>query len=264
MGKRNITMKTPFLWSGSKDKNWKQIEKFLYNPEKYVEPFLGGGSIYFRLLDKYGAIKAEVSDINTQLINCYKHIQSDVEWICNNLPEQKDRELFNFWKSEKLNLGKEDAMKFLYLNRNRFFGLGGWMVADRYAREAVISRLRYFSERMKNTIFLQNCWDINLEENTLAFCDPPYPETNNKSCYKINEKEIISLNLNYLKNLKKSNCSFLFTTKLIEEIRCFCVDNNLSYDIKKWNFRKPGKEVQESEEIWIFSNDFKEKINETL
>lgn len=247
--------KTPFMWAGSKDKNWKDIKKFIPKEyDSYVEPFLGGGSIYFRLLNGSDPKKCKLAEINRSLRLTYEIIRDEVEYITENLPTKKDKKIFNEWMKDRSNLSKKDtALRFLYLNRNRFFGMGGWMKADRYARETVIERLKFFSPRMKHTEIYSDAFDIPINENDFVFCDPPYPETNNQACYKINDLEILKLNKDYLDKLVKTGCSFLFITKNITEIRNHAEKLKCKFEIKKWTYRKPKQDPVVSEEIWIFS-----------
>jgi DNA adenine methylase len=245
--------KTPFLWAGSKDKNWKEIKKYVpLTFENYVEPFVGGGSVYFRLMNTYAG-KAKIADQNIELCNAYEMIRDNPDYLIKALPAFKDKCIFADWQKDKTsNLSKEDAAtRFIYLNRNRFFGLGGWMCADRYARETVVERIKFFSEKMKSTTVYRNAFDVPLLETDWVFCDPPYPETNNASCYNIKNTDIVELNKKYLNKLKEVNCNFLFITKHIPEIQDLASELKFKSEVKTWNFRKPGKPPQLSQEIWI-------------
>ena len=65
----------PFLrWVGGKRwlvKNYS--EHFPTNYNKYIEPFLGGGSVFFYLKPR----ESILSDLNSELINVYKCIKED-------------------------------------------------------------------------------------------------------------------------------------------------------------------------------------------
>ena len=71
----------PFLkWVGGKTKLLSEIEKNL--PEtlikksfNYVEPFLGGGAVFFHLIQKLNIEKAYLNDINDKLIDVYKDVR---------------------------------------------------------------------------------------------------------------------------------------------------------------------------------------------
>lgn len=68
---------TPFVkWAGGKRQLLSQIEKRL--PPKfntYIEPFVGGGAVFFYLQPK----KAVINDLNEALINVYVQIRDHVE-----------------------------------------------------------------------------------------------------------------------------------------------------------------------------------------
>jgi DNA adenine methylase len=70
----------PFLkWAGGKTQLISEIEKNLPNAtiDTYVEPFLGSGAVLFWVLNEFARLKkAVVNDINEDLINTYKTIQS--------------------------------------------------------------------------------------------------------------------------------------------------------------------------------------------
>lgn len=70
----------PFVkWAGGKRQILKYIRKFIDNSHEennsdfvYIEPFLGGGAVFFDLSHK----KAIINDLNSDLINAYKIIKS--------------------------------------------------------------------------------------------------------------------------------------------------------------------------------------------
>lgn len=70
----------PFVkWAGGKRQILSRINEYVQdsisdNPDyTYIEPFLGGGAIFFSLQPK----KAIINDLNEDLINAYKIIKSD-------------------------------------------------------------------------------------------------------------------------------------------------------------------------------------------
>ena len=73
----------PFLkWVGGKRKLIPQLEsKFpkhiKSNKFTYVEPFLGGGAMFFHLITKYKLKKAYLNDLNDKLINTYLDVREN-------------------------------------------------------------------------------------------------------------------------------------------------------------------------------------------
>ena len=86
-------MARPFLkWVGGKTQLLKELEKRLPPcPEggyDYVEPFLGGGALFFNL-QKTGKIKsALLNDANPELILCYRAVRDAVDLLISELKEK--------------------------------------------------------------------------------------------------------------------------------------------------------------------------------
>ncbi len=58
-------------WPGGKSKEYEQIKNLIPKHSRYIEPFFGGGAIFFKLQPK----KAIVNDICEELIEFYRFIQ---------------------------------------------------------------------------------------------------------------------------------------------------------------------------------------------
>lgn len=89
--KRSVKAK-PFLkWAGGKKQIIAHIEKIVkdisYN--KYFEPFLGGGAVFFHLNPK----KAFLNDINKELINAYEQVRDDFQKLVEILDKHKEGHL---------------------------------------------------------------------------------------------------------------------------------------------------------------------------
>jgi DNA adenine methylase len=72
-------MADPFLkWPGGKRWLARQIDSLLPSAyERYLEPFLGGGAVFFHLSPR----RAILSDSNKELINVYRCLRDHVEEI---------------------------------------------------------------------------------------------------------------------------------------------------------------------------------------
>lgn len=71
-------MKPMIKYAGGKSGEIEVIKKFI--PEfsgKYIEPFLGGGALYFFLEPE----KAVINDINSRLIEFYQGVSNDYDRI---------------------------------------------------------------------------------------------------------------------------------------------------------------------------------------
>lgn len=121
----------PFVkWVGGKRQLLRQFRDMgLYPPNdfnpftnKYFEPFVGGGAVFFDLLPK----KAELSDLNNELVITYNVIKNNVDELIRSLKKHKHE------KEYYLNIRAKDpkklsdiniASRFIYLNRTGFNGL---------------------------------------------------------------------------------------------------------------------------------------------
>jgi DNA adenine methylase len=114
---------TPFLkWPGGK--RW-LVPFFLelvggLEYRRYVEPFLGGGAVFFGLEPP----RAFLSDVNPDLINVYLQVRADpsqlVRWL-KRLPV--DDETYFRLRGATPMASIESAVRFLYLNRTAFGGM---------------------------------------------------------------------------------------------------------------------------------------------
>lgn len=113
----------PFLrWAGGK--RWLASSGSTTFPEteRYIEPFLGGGAIFF----SQNASNALLSDLNPYLINAYRWMRDDPVGLFQGLQAHFDRHTSAFYYSVRKQLGYEtlaDAVAFIYLNRACFNGL---------------------------------------------------------------------------------------------------------------------------------------------
>lgn len=84
----------PFLkWAGGKSQLLSQFEK-LYPLElkrgqikRYIEPFIGGGAVFFEITQTYKIPSAYLYDVNAELILAYRVVQKDPEKLIEQLDE---------------------------------------------------------------------------------------------------------------------------------------------------------------------------------
>ena len=73
----------PFLkWAGGKGQLLSKFGKYFPKQfNNYIEPFLGGGAVFFHLFSsgKFDGKKITLIDSNADLLNCYKVIKNDVD-----------------------------------------------------------------------------------------------------------------------------------------------------------------------------------------
>ena len=132
----NIRKSQPFIkWVGGKRGLLSQIIPLL--PKKfnnYFEPFVGGGALFFELYTqgKLDGKKVYLFDINAELINTYKIVQSNPTSLIKKLHEfrnQHSKEYYykvRAWDREENFLEIDNltrAARFIYLNKTCFNGL---------------------------------------------------------------------------------------------------------------------------------------------
>ena len=220
----------PFLkWAGGKTQLIAEIEKNLPNSviDTYVEPFVGSGAVLFWVLEEFSQLeRAVVNDINEDLINTYKTIQStpkelvlileileneyhSLEYSDNKKKEYyyKKRALFNNRQQSQT----EHSALFIFLNRTCFNGL--YRVNRKnefnvpmgsYKKPTICdkSNILAVSKALQKVELL--CGDFEqtvnyTSSNTLFYFDPPYKplsETSSFNSYakdEFNDEEQIRL-----------------------------------------------------------------------
>jgi DNA adenine methylase len=99
-------MKPLFIWAGGKTKVLKHYARFMPTAVKnYYEPFFGGGAMFVYVMNTYRPKNVVINDINSDVINIYRAIKTD-------LTEFQQR--LDSLESQYLPLSKEDRKKFYF------------------------------------------------------------------------------------------------------------------------------------------------------
>ena len=223
-----IKIQKPFLkWVGGKTQIIKDITaRIPKEMNNYHELFLGGGSVLFAVLSlqKQGVItikeKIYAYDINRDLINVYKHIQSDKDELYKflsfyineydsikgtvinrtpkNIEEAKtSKESYYYWiRNRYNNIDKgtvECSALFMFINKTCFRGMyregpNGYNVPYGHYKKtpAILSQaeLNNISKLIENVEFV-HCGFIDsikrVSEGDFVYLDPPYAPENSKS-----------------------------------------------------------------------------------
>ncbi len=108
----------PFLkWAGGKGQLLEAFQRFYPNElregkiETFCEPFVGGGAVFFDVVQKYPVKSALLCDNNEDLILTYLVIQKEVQ----NLIEKLDR-----FQNQYLKLNEEKRTEYYYKVRQQF------------------------------------------------------------------------------------------------------------------------------------------------
>ncbi|MBY9007122.1 MAG: DNA adenine methylase [Candidatus Lokiarchaeota archaeon] len=181
----------PFLkWAGGKRQLLSQIDPFLPKDfEYYIEPFVGGGALFFYLLPK----KAVLIDNNPFLINTYQVIKENIEELIELLRNHKNIEDYYYkirnadrkpdfknWSDVK------KVSRIIFLNRCCYNGLyrvnskGYFNVPfGKYKNPNFCNEvnLRAVHEILQNVEIIHDSFERCLDfadEETFLYFDPPY------------------------------------------------------------------------------------------
>jgi DNA adenine methylase len=210
----------PFLkWAGGKGQLLEQMSNFLPRElidgsiKRYVEPFIGGGAMFFFIASAYTDLEFFIYDINPELILAYKTIKQDVNLLGEMLLEIQShywslseseksqyfyqvRESFNYQKSQIDFNGFnrrwiERTAQIIFLNRTCFNGLfrvnsqGKFNVPiGRYKKPKIcnLENLQAVSKILQNTQIelgdFTACKKL-IDSDTFVYFDPPYRPISN-------------------------------------------------------------------------------------
>lgn len=175
-------------WAGGKYRLSEAISETLPEGKRLIEPFVGAASVFLNTdYDRY-----LLNDINEDLINLYRYLQSDVDGylhearkLFNPSMNQKERYLDIRVQFNACSDPLERSVFFLYLNRHCYNGLcrynrsGGFNVPfGSYVRPYFPEKeLRLFAEKAQRAEFV--CMDYQdvfkqAKKGDVIYCDPPY------------------------------------------------------------------------------------------
>ena len=239
-------LKPLIKWSGGKSDEIKMFQKYFPSHyTRYIEPFIGGGSVFF-YLNPYNAV---ISDVHTELIDLYKSIGNG-----------KCQEIFDFMKENpndentyykvrdemKINDELDSAKRFYYQRKTCFRGMLRYNKNGKFnipfGRYKTINYNEIINKDYEmllgRTEILNKGFDYIFEnyndENNFMFLDPPYDSefTDYGYCQFGKEEQ---KKLAFLFKTTKNKCLMIIgKTKFIEELyNGYIVDE---YD-KKYRFK---------------------------
>ena len=237
-------------WIGGKRQLMFELLKNLpksYN--RYFEPFIGGGALFFELQPQNGYI----SDMNDELINLYSVVRDDVYELIDDLNKHEvSKEYFlkirNLDRTEKYNnlLNVKKASRFIYLNRTCFNGMyrvnsqGQFNVPfGNYKNPRIVDaeNLMNCSKLLKNTEIC--CADFSeilnkVQKGDFVYFDPPYVPLNETSSFTSYTKDGFDIDMQFklrdvCDELDSMGVMFMLSnsdTKLVNELYS-------NYEVKK-------------------------------
>lgn len=191
-------------WIGGKSQLLPELSELfpdMNSVKGYIEPFIGGGSVFFYLIENFNDSLSKkniyLSDVNSELINCYKAVRDDLNELLPLLEQHQERhcedyyyKVRNSYFSAPSNI--ERAAAFIYLNKTCFNGL--WRVNKDGRPNAAIGQKEkidiYNTDIMRlssllkptyiSTMSFEKILDIKNIEGYFVFLDPPYYNVDQK------------------------------------------------------------------------------------
>lgn len=250
-------MKPLVKYRGGKSKEIPHLIKHIPNfTGRYIEPFFGGGALYFHLEPR----KAIINDINSKLMSFYKGVKSDFDILSKELQEIEKTYLINRRKFEELKAKTpdlrvdddnealyyqirdmfndltekkySDALLYFFINKTAYSGMirynakGEFNVPyGRYANLNTSLVTKAHSKLLANTeiynLDYKNIF-VMANEDDFMFLDPPYDcvfSDYGNAEYKdgFNEKNHTELAIRFL-NLKCKALMVIGRTPLTEKL----------------------------------------------
>lgn len=229
-------------WAGGKRRILKDLEP-LFPPriERYFEPFLGAGSVFFFIKRKYNPKFCEISDINEDLIETYKAVRDFPHDLIKYLEyfRKNDSEPFYYKVRQSFNTssisGIKRAAAFVYLNKTCFNGLyrvnsknefnvpyGKYEKPKVFERESILLANKLLRDV---NIVCQDYRKISskIKEGDFVYLDPCYDPIKKTSFVQYTPERFSSgdrLKLfKFITTLKERNAKILLSNNKIPEIQ---------------------------------------------
>ena len=192
----------PFLkWAGGKTQLLSELHKYIpINFNKYIEPFIGGGAMFFSL----NPHESIIADSNEELVITYRQVKEAVNDIIEHLEtfEHSEEFYYNIRSLDPKDLEHSyRAARLIYLNKTCFNGLyrvnkkGQFNVPYGKGNGSFLNEevLRNASEFLTDTTIINSDYlDILNKfaaEGDFIFLDPPYYPVGKYSDFKRYTKE---------------------------------------------------------------------------
>lgn len=239
----------PFLrWAGGKKWLLKRLESMINIDEynTYHEPFIGGGSVFFKFSPKTSFI----SDSNEWLVETYNSIKENPNEIIKYLKEfSKEKEEYYKIRGQIYSNQFKRSAQFIYLNQMSFNGIFRVNLSGKYNvpygnrshynfdYENIIS----VSSALHNTQITHSDFSNTIEnvaEGDLVFLDPPYTITHNLNGFVQYNQKIFSLEDQYklaemIQEIKNRNAFYILTNAAHKKVKEIFDDTDTLLEISR-------------------------------
>lgn len=178
-------------YPGGKKLSAKRIVKAMPEHRTYVEPFFGGGSVFFSKADKKPARRSVLNDSNCMLMSFYKGVAHGDLRKCKNVGSMNEVDLVKRGKAiwKKKNSKKLTACEYLIISKGSYGGdlargkpsFPGQGHKARLSAKTAFSKLNEYEKALKAANI--TCGDFaktmkkHDSKDTLHYLDPPYLKT---------------------------------------------------------------------------------------
>ena len=200
---KNLLLSPILKWVGGKRQLLSEIIPLIDEScDNYVEPFIGGGAVLFRLQPK----KAIINDYNTELINVYRTVRDDLDGLVALLKEHEKYNSSDYYYEvraldrtpdfDKMS-NLEKAARIIYLNKTYYNGLYrvnslgqfnspyGRYKNPNIVNEVVLRAISKYLNRNEISIRSGDYKDVlnDIEKNSFVYLDPPYMPISSSSSF---------------------------------------------------------------------------------
>jgi len=258
-------IKSPLRYPGGKSRAVETIAKLLPDFDEFREPFLGGGSVFVYVKQRFPNKKYWINDLYLELYKFWSMTQKDVNALINKVNEWRKqypigKELFKFLnKNIDLFNDLEKAAAFFIFNRVTFSGTtlsGGYSESAFTGRftESSIQRLNDLAKVINGSTITNYDYEKVVQkdgENVFIFLDPPYYSATKSALYGKNGNLHKSFDhKRFAENMRNCPHKWLITyddSEYIRELFSFAniISWNLTYGMRNItdNSDQNGKEL---------------------
>lgn len=232
-------------WAGGKSQLLDCLERHF--PRSFAtcyEPFLGGGAVFFYLVDTRPHFNAVLSDINSELITTYRVIKEQVESLIEKLEERRTEYMLEpekyYYKVRAEEPADEVAIaaRLIFLNKTCYNGLyrvnrkgkfnvpfGRYKnpkICDRENLRAVSQVLRWSTAKLLDVDYQEATKDAKAGD--FVYLDPPYQPVSStanftsytNSGFSHREQERLG---EWFKELDLRGCQVVLSNSYTQEVR---------------------------------------------